>query len=256
MNKAIQAAIERHAIGCYPQECCGLIIREGRKRVYVPCSNTARTPDEHFRLAPEDFAGAEERGEVLAVVHSHPDYPATPSEADRVACEASGLPWHILQVRSHESGQIEPGEMVHLQPSGYQAPLLGRAFVHGVHDCLSIVLDYYQREMHIDLGSFEREDGWWERGGNLYLDNLPAAGFERVHSLQQGDIVLMQIRSPVPNHAAIYLQDGTLSTEPEHFPTPGAILHHLYGRDSRRDTYGGYWAEVTTGYWRHRQAPR
>ncbi|MGB7645054.1 MAG: Mov34/MPN/PAD-1 family protein [Pseudomonas fluorescens] len=251
MNKTNLAAIARHAVADYPHECCGLLIRERHKRVYVPCRNTASTPSEHFRLAPEDYAAAEERGDILAVVHSHPDCPATPSEADRVACEASGLPWHIVEVRTDDDGQVRTGEWASCTPNGYQAPLIGRAFAHGVHDCLSIILDYYRRELGIELGDYPREDGWWDKGGNLYLDNLPAAGFVQVSQLQQGDIVLMQIRSPVPNHAAIYLADGVLQSEPEHYPAPGSILHHLYGRDSKRDTYGGYWGEVTVSFWRH-----
>lgn len=251
MNKAILKAIEQHALAQYPHECCGLLIRVGRQQRYVACRNTATTPSEHFRLAPEDYAVAEESGEVLAVIHSHPDYPATPSDADRASCEASGLPWHIIEVRKTQDNHVRIGELVSITPIGYRAPLIGRSFAHGVHDCLSIILDYYRREMSIELGNFQREDGWWDKGGNLYLENLPAAGFEQVSRLQQGDIVLMQIRSPVPNHAAIYLADGALKSEPEHFPTPGSILHHLYGRDSRRDTYGGYWDEVTVSCWRH-----
>lgn len=252
MNKAILKAICRHAIAQYPSECCGLLIRDGRKTRYVPCRNVATTPSEHFRLAPQDYAAAEECGEILAVVHSHPDYPATASEADRVSCEASGLPWHILEVRKGDEGQVYAGELVTITPTGYQAPLIGRAFAHGVHDCLSIILDYYRWEMGIELGNYQREDGWWDKGANLYLENLPSAGFVPVSQLQQGDVVLMQIRSPVPNHAAVYLEDGVLKTEPGHFPAPGSILHHLYGRDSRRDTYGGYWGEVTVSCWRHR----
>lgn len=44
----------------------------------------------------------------------------------------------------------------------------------------------------------------------------------------------MQVRSKngVPNHAAVYLGDGLM-------------LHHMYGRLSSRDVYGGYWREVT-----------
>ncbi|SCZ75237.1 NlpC/P60 family protein [Pseudomonas sp. NFPP18] len=121
-----------------------------------------------------------------------------------------------------------------------------------MHDCLSIVLDFYCREMGIDLGQCEREDGWWEKGRNLYLENLPAAGFVQVSAPQHGDMVLMQTRSKVPNQAGVYLADGVLKTEPEHFPAPGTILHHLYSRDSKRDIYGGYWREVTVSYWRHK----
>jgi proteasome lid subunit RPN8/RPN11 len=63
MNKANRAAIEAHAIGEYPREACGLLVRAGRKEIYVPCRNIASTPNEHFRLAPEDYAAAEDRGD-------------------------------------------------------------------------------------------------------------------------------------------------------------------------------------------------
>ncbi|MCI8210773.1 hydrolase Nlp/P60 [Pseudomonas sp. S25] len=251
MNKATIAAIERHAMAEYPRECCGLVIRESRKQLYVPCRNTASSPSEHFRLSPEDYASAEDRGTILAVIHSHPDCPPQPSEADRASCEASGLPWHIIEVRKGDDDQVRIGQMASLEPTGYQTPLIGRKFAHGVHDCLSIILDFYRREMGIELGNYDREDGWWERGGNLYLEHLPEAGFERVGSPEHGDIVLMQVRSTVPNHAGIYLADGVLKTEPEHYPAPGTILHHLYGRDSKRDNFGGYFQEVTVSYWRY-----
>jgi len=35
----------------------------------------------------------------VALVHSHPDAPARASEADKVECEASGVPWLIVSVR-------------------------------------------------------------------------------------------------------------------------------------------------------------
>jgi cell wall-associated NlpC family hydrolase len=54
-----------------------------------------------------------------------------------------------------------------------------------------------------------------------------------LRNLLPGDCFLMQVASPVPNHAAVYLGDGL-------------ILHHLQGRLSSRDVYGGYWQKVTT----------
>lgn len=239
-----------HAEREYPRESCGLIV-DGE---YVPCRNSAQTPAEHFVISPSDYKSAMQRGDIVAVIHSHPDYPAVASAADIAGCEESQLPWAIIPV---ENGRA--GEATWIAPCGWQAPLIGREFVHGIHDCLSIILDFYQREVGIDLGTYDREDGWWNQGKDYYQDLLPKAGFVKIQGAplepsfapQRGDVILMQIRSPVPNHAAIYLDDGILKSEPQHYPAAGTILHHLYGRDSKRDPFGGYWLEKTVSVWRY-----
>ncbi len=230
------SAIQYHAEADYPRESCGLIvIRKGRER-YVRCKNVA--PDNgHFIIPAQDYAQAEEQGDIIAVVHSHPDAPAAPSEADKVSCEASGLVWHIVRVDSI-NGIPTSGDMVTIEPEGYQAPLVGRQFFHGVLDCYSLIRDWYRQTRGIELKQFNRTDNWWNDGvTDLYTQGFPQAGFVSVGmdtELQIGDVILMQIRSKnsVPNHAAIYLGDGM-------------ILHHLHGRLSSRDAYGGYWREVT-----------
>lgn len=237
-NEALQ-----HAEKEYPRESCGLIVN-GR---YWPCRNIAASQGEHFIIDPSDYKAALRSGDVEAVIHSHPDWPAAASITDRVACEESGVPWAIIPVE-----QGKAGEHVWIKPEGWQAPLIGREFVHGVHDCLTIILDFYQREFGIDLGRYEREDGWWDQGKDYYRELLPKAGFEPVDTLRHGDVVLMQIRSPVPNHAGIYLESGILESEPEHYPAPQSILHHLYDQSSKRDPYGGYWVDTTVGIWRHK----
>jgi len=109
-----------------------------------------------------------------------------------------------------------------------------------VLDCYSLIRDWYAQERGIDLPDFTRFDEWWKRGENLYLDNFAGAGFHVVEpaDMNLGDVLLMQVASPVPNHAAIYLGDGL-------------ILHHLQGRLSSRDVYGGYWQKITTHTLRH-----
>ncbi|MFY2947400.1 C40 family peptidase, partial [Achromobacter ruhlandii] len=97
MLKRTMQAIRDHGVATYPQECCGLVVKAGRREWYVPCRNTAAS-EEHFVMSAQDYAAAEESGRITAVVHSHPDAAALPSEADRVACEASGLPWYIVAV--------------------------------------------------------------------------------------------------------------------------------------------------------------
>lgn len=181
-------------------------------------------------------------GEIVAVVHSHPDEAARASEADKVACEASGLPWYIVSVLP-EDGIPVAGEVAQIEPCGYEAPLVGRHFTHGVLDCIQLVNDYYRRELGITLPDFERHDGWWDDGhSDLYTEGFPKAGFVPAEGpIRKHDVILMQIRSKnrVPNHAAVYLGDGWM-------------LHHLYGRLSSRDLYAGQYLEYTRQIVRHR----
>lgn len=237
------AAIGAHAEKEFPREACGLVvIVKGRER-YIACSNTARGTD-HFVLPAEEYAAAEDLGEIAAIVHSHPNVPAAPSEADRVACESSGLPWHIVRVDLVD-GMPAAGELMTFEPTGYVAPLVGRPFYHGVLDCYQLIVDWYQRERGITLKQFARADGWWDDGqSDLYTEGFPQAGFVKIKDGEQpqvGDVILMQVRSrnQVPNHAAIYIGDGMM-------------LHHLHGRLSSRDLYGGYFLECTRAILRYR----
>lgn len=189
MLKHILSAVQKHAAAEYPRECCGLIIRSGRSQRYVPCENTAADAGEEFRIAPEAYAEAEDQGEIVAVVHSHPDATSRPSAADVAMCNASGLTWHILSWPEGDLRTIEPVD---------QVPLLGRAFVHGVQDCWQVCSDWYQREWGIEFPHFERADGWWERadGPSLYEQQFEGAGFIRVDRPQRGDTIVMAVGAP------------------------------------------------------------
>lgn len=237
------ADAQRHARAEYPRESCGLVVIAAGRERYVPCRNVASTPSEHFVIAKEDAFAADELGEVVALVHSHPDMPARPSEADRVQCEASELRWVIISVMPGETGPVV-SDTFEWEPNGYEAPLVGRSFSHGTLDCWSLCRDWYRLERGIELPDPPRADNWWDDGeSDLYSDvAMVAAGFTKLSGPEQmaaGDVILMQIRSRnlVPNHAGIYLGDGHM-------------LHHLYGRLSSRDPFGGYWLHNTRGYWR------
>lgn len=245
MTPETRAAINAHAQAEHPREACGLVvIVKGRER-YVPCTNKAEGTD-HFVLPAEEYAAAESLGEIMAVVHSHPDVPAEPSQADLVACEASGLPWHIVRVDLVDGAPLA-GELVSIEPTGYLAPLVGRQFSHGVLDCYQLIVDWYQQERCITLKQFQRSDNWWNDGSSdLYTLGFPEAGFRRLtesEAPEVGDVILMQImaRNQVPNHAGIYIGDGLM-------------LHHLHGRLSSRDMYGGYFQEVTRAVLRYNAA--
>lgn len=221
-----------HAMSEGMREACGLVVIRHGREIYWPCRNVADT-DEHFLIAPADYVAAEDAGEVIAVVHSHPGAPATPSEADRAGCEASRLPWHIVSTPC--------GHWYTIEPRGFTAPLVGRVFQHGTVDCYSLIRDWYRQERGVVLPDFHRAGEWWLRGESLYLDHFGTAGFvEWAGAPEVGDVLLMQILSPVPNHGAIYVGDGM-------------VLHHLYGRLSSRDDWCGYLRKHTVKTLRYAQ---
>lgn len=234
MKKKTQQDFRFHAQREYPKECCGVVAIINGKERYFPCTNKAIKSTEHFVLDHRELADVEDLGEVIAICHSHVNIRPLPSEADLVQCEASQLQWHIVHVSIPDGGKEPLATDIHsFKPTGYEAPLVGRSFSHGVLDCFTLLRDYYARELHIQLPNFERQDDWWLRGQNLYMDNFRKAGFEPITDAPQvGDVILMQIRSPVPNHAAVYIGDGQ-------------IIHHVSGRMSSRDVYDGYWQENT-----------
>lgn len=228
LDKARQDAIE-HAAREYPRESCGLIVNVAGKARYLACRNLSADPDA-VQLDPADYAAAEDTGQVVAFVHSHPDHTSAPSPHDQAVHAASRLEWWIIG-----------SDGVHVMPAAGELALEGRRFLHGAVDCYTLIRDYYRQVRGVVIPDFVRTDGWWDRGENLYLANFGAAGFVEVDSPQDGDVVLMKVLSGQPNHGAIWL-DGDV------------LLHHLPGRLSCREVYGGYFRERTTHYLRYQGA--
>lgn len=253
LTKNLQQQIITHAQDVYPNECCGLIIDED----YYPCDNVAPNPTEHFEIDPKDFARAESMGQIQAIVHSHPNGNAEPSEIDRVQMSIHGIDWVICAFGYHAGGKEYFDVKCH-KPKAYQAPLLGREYYHGVQDCYSLVQDYYSRELDITLPSFARSDDWWENPNHepLYENNFTKAGFEVVNDTpKKHDVILCRVgRTHHVNHALIYLGDGKLKSE----TTPDCvgnalILHHPHGGLSVREIYGENWQRRTALIIRHKE---
>ena len=230
MNEASRAAALQHAQQCDPAESCGLVVVvRGRER-YWPCRNLSPEPSHFFTIDPDDYASAEEAGEVTAVVHSHPTTPPQPSQADLMACEAGGgLPWFIVNPKTGAWGTCSP--------SGYRAPLIGREWVWGVSDCWTLVRDWYG-EQGITLPDWRRPISHEQfEADPLFARHWDEAGFKRVDvaSIRAGDAIFMDLSGTGLNHIAVYIGDQR-------------ILHHVGpGRLSSLDIYGGYWQKAT-GY--------
>lgn len=245
MRKKTVDAIVAHALTEYPKESCGFIVKDGRKELYVPVENTSENANEHFRISAERYAEVEDQYTIMAIVHSHPDETSSPSEADRVLCEGTKLPWVIVGIyKDNLTGELLADTPHQLIPEGYEAPLEGRIFYHGVLDCYTLIRDYYKRTLQISLPDFPRQDCWWEdpEAESLYAKHYADAGFILVTdgSLKEHDIIAMEIGSSAgPNHAGVYLGDNIM-------------LHHMYGMPSTKAVYGGSYQYATRFIFRHK----
>lgn len=239
--------MKRHAVADYPRESVGFVVMREGKETYVPAKNVApeNSSTDHFVVHPQEYSDVEDSGQIVMFIHSHPNASAKPSEADLVSCEASNLPWGIISVyKDLGTGEIVAHDPMTFEPSGYEAPLIGRRFYHGVTDCYTLVRDYYKRVVDIELPQFDRPDFWWENPNtlSLYVANFTEAGFVQVDGPPRiHDVIIMEIRSQAgPNHAGVMYDEHTM-------------LHHLFGQLSGRVPYGGYWQEHTALVVRHKE---
>ncbi|THA16134.1 C40 family peptidase [Rodentibacter pneumotropicus] len=231
MDEKLKNEIIAYAKLTEPHECCGFVVlKQGENQPhFFPCENIAEDKENHFEISPDDYLRAEDIGDILALVHSHPNGKPKLSQADLQTQLYSQLDFWLVC-----------DGVIHVFP---KIPLLiGREFKHGKMDCYTLYRDFY-RLVGYEMAQYEREDYWWEDGFNLYLDNIEKEGFERVtdqQELQVGDVILIQVGADVPNHAAIYIGDQM-------------VLHHAPKRLSKRDLYDGYWLKHTHSIWRHKE---
>ena len=82
--------IHAHAEATYPEECCGLLIADGNKRVFdsIKMKNAYVGPKhDRYNIDPLELFKADrtisQKGlEIVGIYHSHPDYPAKLSQFD------------------------------------------------------------------------------------------------------------------------------------------------------------------------------
>jgi proteasome lid subunit RPN8/RPN11 len=224
----IAAALD-HAAQSQPLEACGVIADDR----YFPLQNTA-TDHDTFVMDMKGYVAIARQHKVEAIVHSHVYQRPRPSDADRAMCEKTALPWLIV---SWPLGAFEV-----IEPSGWRAPLVGRAWGWGSHDCFGLVRDGFHEYTGILLPEFDREWMWWKNGGDIIATQFEQAGMIRLAPdtpPQHCDVLGMKIRSPVVNHLGLFL-------------APDILLHQMMGRMSVREVYGGIYRSATILHLRHR----
>lgn len=229
----IKMAIFEHANEVYPHECCGVVTQKGRVQKYHRIDNVHEDPENHFTMDSTQYVEAIDKGEMIAVVHSHTGDGAStmPSAHDACICDEMGVSWVIVSLPEGDLRIVEPEIR----------PLTGRPWSLGSYDCWGLVMAWH-KEQGIELKDFRKPYEWWkpEYGENLYEDNYLSEGFvETGKDPEPGDMVIFQLSADVWNHAGIYMGNNQ-------------ILHHTHGRLSCMDIYSGWYQEHAKMICRHK----
>lgn len=228
-----------HAVDSYPAECAGLFFVRNGKVVYRRCRNIAQQHEDNFCISPSEYAEVSSIGQIIGIVHSHPNASCEPSVHDVRSHKVSEADWYIIGLPGGKDGPVEIKYMPAVEDD---RPLFGRKFHAPESDCYAFVRDWYRKYLHIELPDFYRRSEWWLHGDNLYEQYHIEAGFCIVDgNPQYGDLIVMCLQGEVANHGAVYLGDGK-------------IAHHQPGRVSGIDLYKRYYHERTKFILRHRNA--
>lgn len=126
-----RAAIAAHAQSTYPDECVGLLLgrTEGRNKIVAAiyqaenrwegqvtlAETDTQSRRDRFYLDPKDYLKADRTAQaqnldIVGCYHSHPDWPAVPSERDRVGAQGvgggTGFSFLIQSVRADGAAEL------------------------------------------------------------------------------------------------------------------------------------------------------
>lgn len=218
----IIAQVMAHAVIEAPREACG-IIADGQ---FFPMPNLALELDS-FVIDRAAYLELARSRRIEAIAHSHVFSPPVASDADRSSCEATGVPWLIVSYPDAQWTVIEP--------SGFVAPLVGRQWAWGVHDCYGLVRDAVRAYCGIQIPDFPRVFEFWKQGLNPIVEQFHLTGFVEMPQgtvPRQCDVLGFAVHSgDIVNHLGVFLE-------------PDQLLHQLHQRPSVREVYGGTWQKL------------
>lgn len=218
----------------YPREACGILFVKKGKTYWKACTNIAEDGDD-FVLDPKEYVEVLKQGDILAVVHNHPDGSCQESENDVKYCNALGVNYYIFSY---------PGmELNILNPKVCASPLVGREYSFGRFDCLEAVRDYYSEVLSIELRKrLPYIDDWWKVSDDDYFteSHMKEWGFKKVSTLEKNDVLVFSVNANIGNHCGVYIDNDL-------------FFHHAVNRLSCRENLYPFWKKHIIGIYRYEQ---
>tara|TARA_R110000803_G_scaffold89541_1_gene156773 strand:+ start:907 stop:1602 length:696 start_codon:yes stop_codon:yes gene_type:complete len=223
--------IKEHFSAWYPKEACGVFIAVKGKKEWVACDNVS-DEDDSFVIDSKQYIAASRRGDIVGIVHSHPDASPEPSENDKKYCNTLGIPYYIFSYPDMDLKIV--------QPERETKPLYGRDYEFGVNDCFEAMRDYLASR-NIDIPTRAAfEDDWWEKSLDYFTDEIIRDyGYSRVEdNMKENDVIIFTINASVGNHCGVYLGDDL-------------FFHHAENRISCRENLYPFWKKHISGVYRY-----
>lgn len=214
MNITNLDTLHTHVLEQYPMEAVGMVIHEE----FIPLANIASSPFENFLVEQGTYLTYEK--EIEAIIHSHTYKacgadPRAPSKPDLMLARNTGKPQGILHCNGTEVSDILFFNL------DTPAPLLGRTYIPGVYDCLTIVTDYYKLKHDLVMDNMPRDTNWLETEPMLLKENLDNQGFTKVRKGAEieGDVLIFAYGTREASHLGIYIGDGKFIHHLKHIPS-------------------------------------
>lgn len=214
LNENIKEAIKQEALSSPLEEVCGFIyfnLSLSCKCLHR-CTNSTLSKGDFFSISPLDYVRASEKGEILAVYHSHINENIEFSLSDRINANNHDMPFILYNIKKDIFNEYLPNDYVN--------PYVGREFTYGKSDCFSLIKDYYAKELSIEIidNFTNRTEKWFEENSNAFFDGWKRDNpkFYLVTEPQKHDLLLFNYFRMIkaPHHLGIYLGDNIFLHHP------------------------------------------
>ena len=216
----------------YPREGCGVVSVVKGKEKWFPCTNIADDSND-FIIDSQEYLKLKRTTDIIAIVHSHPDASADPTETDIKYCNALGITYHIYSYPEMELKILEPVSST--------TKLYGREYEFGVTDCFEALRDYLLTQgIEIPL-RLPFEDDWWKKGLDYLTDEIIAEWKHKPVSLtevQENDVLVFNVGTEVGSHLGVYIGNE-------------CFYHHAVNRLSCRESLYPFWHKYLKGAYRY-----
>jgi len=235
--------IKEQSLDEAPKECCGVIFKDGSMK---SCANKSNYPLESFAIRFDQFEDSE-LDNLAAFYHSHPG-DAEFSLIDKYYAHKRNLPSFIYDVKNDKFNEYKPNGF-------FELPLIGRDFLANEVDCITLVIDYYKRNLNLEIPDIQHPvrqvepEDWvkhpefWKynrRTNEYFVELFEERGFVRVQNLKKYDLILSDnglIKAF--SHCAVVIEDDQ-------------IIHHPYPARSEIQTLSYFNQKSRVAHMRHK----